>query len=58
MQGLYNGVCGRNFNGFTEVNNRIWRYEKLYHEKPDESWWGWKFYNVTFFEDAKNSSIV
>mmetsp|Transcript_25374 Transcript_25374/g.38788 ORF Transcript_25374/g.38788 Transcript_25374/m.38788 type:complete len:348 (-) Transcript_25374:389-1432(-) len=58
MQGLYNGnICGNIFNGFTEVKDRIWQYDKLYHEKPDESWWGWKFYNVTF-EDAKNSSIV
>ena len=28
-QGLYNGACGSNLNGFTEVKSRIWQYEML-----------------------------
>lgn len=56
-QGLYDGACGKSMNGLDQATSRIWDYEVLYHERPDESWWGWGFYNVTF-EDAKNISFV
>ena len=52
--GLQRGVYTRiGHCPIANIGDRIWNYEALYRERPDESWWGWEFYNQTF-EESKN----
>lgn len=32
------------------VKEVMWEYDILYNLRPDETWWGWEFYDTTYFQ--------
>lgn len=33
-------------NASNALHHRLWEYNQLYKQRPDQSWWGWKFYDI------------
>lgn len=59
---LKNGACKRKVRFMIMrtgmYNIRMSEYQALYNETPGESWWGWNFYNTTYEQHVRQTTVA